>query len=54
MLKNFSNAQVQLHEPQKMEQFWISFSFFGEKICSLKLWRKPTIMLNSALKQNHM
>ena len=36
MLKNFSNALVQLHEPQKMEQFWISFSFFGE-ICSLKI-----------------
>ena len=46
MLKNLSNALVRLHEFQKMEQLWISFSFFCQKICSKKLWRKPTVMPN--------
>ena len=52
MLKNLSNALVQLHKFQNMEQLWISFSFSDQKICSKKLWRKPTVMLNSAFKQN--
>ena len=52
MLKNLSNARVQLHKFQKMEQLWISFSFSDQKICSKKLWRKPTVMPNCAFKQN--